>query len=420
VIALDAGIGSGESLPIGTPDGGPLEDEMTPTTTTTIELPLTLAEAADHLRAFELDLRARFLEREGEIRGLILAAVARCNLLLLGPPGTAKSALTVAFSEALGWTSFVRLLGKTTVPEELFGPYSLAGLEHDRFERCVDGYLPTSQVVFLDEVFKANSAILNALLTALNERAFDQGNKRIRIPMEVAVGASNEYPSEDGLAALYDRFLLRFWTDYLKSEASFEAMLVAESKPIPRLDREAIEVLRAAADGVDVSKIVPLIVKIRGELARDCGVVVSDRRWRQAMTLIRASAVLDGRTAATPRDLSVLADTLWDRKDQRDVILATVTKHRSAALAKITEILKLATEEMGQLPNLSTLKIVDVAKAGNGVDKLNKFINEANGIAAAEAREMGEEDPEVTETIAKIEALKTELRTAINRAMTRS
>lgn len=390
---------------------------MTPTTGTAIALSLT--DAAEAARAFETELRARFLEREGEIRGLLLAAVARCNLLLLGPPGTAKSALTIAFADALGWSSFVRLLGKTTVPEELFGPYSLAGLENDRFERVIAGYLPTSQVVFLDEVFKANSAILNALLTALNERAFDQGNKRIGIPLEVAVGASNEYPSEDGLAALYDRFLLRFWTDYLKSETSFQEMLVAGSLPAAQLDRSVVEVLRTAADGVDVSKVVPLVVKIRGELSREGGVVVSDRRWRQAMALVRASAVLDGRTVASPRDLSVLADCLWDRREQRDVILATATKHRSPALARCTEILKLATDEMGKLPNLSTLKIQDVAKAGNGVETLKRFVNEANGIAAAEVAEMGEADPEVAETIGKIEALGKSLREAINRAMTR-
>ena len=387
---------------------------MTATQPETVSL--TLDQAADAARSFERGLRARFFEREPEIRGLLLAMIARCNVLLLGPPGGAKTDLATTFAGGLGWSTFVRLMGRTTVPEEVFGPFSLRGLEGDRYERVTAGYLPEAQLCVMDEIFKANSAILNALLTALNERAFDQGPTRIAIPLEVCVGASNEYPSEDGLAAIYDRFLLRFWTGYLKSESSFEAMLLSSGAPVAPIDREVVEVLRAAAATVDVSRVISLVVTIRGELARDKGIVASDRRWRQALALVRASAVLDGRTVAAPRDLAVLADCLWDRHEQRDAILAVVTKHRSPALARVTEIHALAQAEIGKLPNLSTLKADEIGKAGNTIAELKKFLGEARAIAEGE----DEKDPDVEETIGKIVALGAELREAINKSVTRA
>lgn len=384
---------------------------MTAMTANTIA-PLSLADAARDARAFEIALRGRFLEREPEIRGLLLAAVAKANILLLGPPGTAKSALTTAFSDALGWSSFIRLMGRTTVAEEVFGPWSLSALENDRFERVTAGYLPTAQVVFLDEVFKANSAILNALLTALNERMFDQGPARIAIPLEIAVGASNEYAQDDGLAALYDRFLVRFWVDYLRSESSFEAMLLAESGPALRLDREVIEVLRAEAARVDISKVIPVITTIRAELAREHGIAASDRRWRQSLSLIRASAVLDGRSIATPKDLSVLADCLWERHEQRDQILAVVTAHRSPALAKVVEIRGLAQAEVAKLPSLGALRAAEIPAAGTAIGQLRRFIGEARAIAAQD----DVQDPEVAEEIAKIEGIARQLAAAITKA----
>lgn len=197
-----------------------------------------------------------------QVRLLLLAALCGEHLLLLGPPGTAKSELSRRLSSLTGGRYYERLLTRFSVPEELFGPLSMRGdelfsccgsmvyvcalydgyilalhpltynilsphpsahihphtpiptqphpgLENDQYVRQIDGYLPTAEVAFVDEIFKANSAILNALLTLLNERLFDNGNQRFEVPLLCLVGASNELPESEELDALYDRFLIR-------------------------------------------------------------------------------------------------------------------------------------------------------------------------------------------------------------------
>jgi MoxR-like ATPase len=178
--------------------------------------------AVDHLfssircpRAVERGL----IEREAESRLLVLAALCGEHLLLLGPPGTAKSALSRQLSSALRAPYFERQLTRFSVPEELFGPLSLTELQQDRYVRKTDGYLPSCSIAFIDEIFKANSAILNSLLTIINEREFDNGNVREPVPLICLVGASNEPPDDDELDALYDRFLLRRYVRPVSREA---------------------------------------------------------------------------------------------------------------------------------------------------------------------------------------------------------
>lgn len=123
------------------------------------------------------------VERDTEVRLMLLATLCGEHLLLLGPPGTAKSELSRRLASLSSGYYFERLLTRFSVPEELFGPLSMAGLEQDRYERQVKGYLPTASVAFVDEIFKANSAILNSLLSILNERVFDNGSQRIDVPL---------------------------------------------------------------------------------------------------------------------------------------------------------------------------------------------------------------------------------------------
>ena len=156
------------------------------------------------------ELEHGLLERGATVRLCLLAALAGEHVLLIGPPGTAKSELARRLHRAFADAPyFERLLTRFSTPEELFGPLSLKALEDDRYERLTAGYLPTAGIAFLDEVFKANSAILNALLTLLNEREFDNGAGRTRTPLVSVVGATNEVPVDESLAAFHDRFLLR-------------------------------------------------------------------------------------------------------------------------------------------------------------------------------------------------------------------
>jgi MoxR-like ATPase len=258
-------------------------------------------------------LESGLVERRQSVRLCLLAALAGEHTLLIGPPGTAKSELArrlhTVFRDA---SYFERLLTRFSVPEELFGPLSIKALEEDRYERHTAGFLPDASIAFIDEVFKANSAILNALLTLLNEREFDNGAGRQRCPLISAIGATNEVPEDEVGDAFFDRFLMRLPVAAV-SDDGFGALLVAGrsrdwAPPTAALtlDRGDLAALAAVAAAVELpAEFVAVLAELRRHFAT-ASIHVSDRRWVKIAWLLRVAAASEGRAAVSLWDLLLL------------------------------------------------------------------------------------------------------------------
>ena len=262
---------------------------------------------AAQLRSLLHSLAHGLLERDTAVHLALLAALAGEHTLLIGPPGTAKSALARRLHQAFdGARYFERLLTRFSTPEELFGPLSLKALEHDRYERLVDGFLPTAGIAFLDEVFKANSAILNALLTLLNEREFDNGTQRQPVPLVAVVAASNEVPADEALQAFYDRFLVRVPVAPVADDNFAALLTLADTaaptppQPVTAAQRDA---LAQASAGVALGPDFLSACSALRQWLQQHGAPLSDRRWRQLVGLARTAAASEGRAHTDAMDL---------------------------------------------------------------------------------------------------------------------
>lgn len=306
--------------------------------------------------AIRRELDQKFLAKEEIIRLMLVAAIAGEHMVLIGPPGTAKSALIRAFARLIDARYFEYLLTRFSEPNELFGPVDIQAFRSGSYRRVVTNMLPEAEIVFLDEAFKANSAILNSLLTLLNERRFNNGAQLMKVPLISLFAASNEVPSSDNLDAIFDRFLLRVHSDNLDSyhfhelmtkglaleraslkedqmpspapalPPSLSAGTVPAPPPLPMRNPGALlsaadlhTCRRTLLERVEfpeefLATYKGLCFQLRGE-----GISLSDRRVVRLLKLFAASAFLDGRTRAHEGDLFILRH-VWNNLDQREIL----------------------------------------------------------------------------------------------------
>jgi MoxR-like ATPase len=272
-------------------------------------------------------LKGRFVGRDEVIDLIALAVVAGEHLFLFGPPGTAKSALIRQLAGAVRGRYFEYMLTRFSEPNEIFGPIDIARLREGTVVTVTAGMLPEAELVFLDELFNANSAILNNLLTVLNERVYRRGAETHRLPLVSLFSASNHLPEDEALRALFDRFLLRCHVRNLKPEAMprlLQAGWALESAPPPASTVTTADLagLHGLLYEVDLSGVTEAYVELVAKV-RDLGIAFSDRRSVKVLKLLAASAILCGREAANPSDLWVLR-YVWDGEEQIEPLGALV------------------------------------------------------------------------------------------------
>jgi MoxR-like ATPase len=371
------------------------------------------------LHAIERELTASLIERDEVIRASLVALLARQHLVVLGPPGTAKSALVTNLSDRIspqngaGLRNFAYLMTRFTTPEELFGPVSVSGLKRDEYKRITAGKLVEAELVFLDEIFKASSAILNAILMIVNERVFHNGDQEMHVPLISLFGASNEMPQGNELEALWDRFLLRFRVGYI-SDTGFAKFIRAAStklgakqnghkssgnQPATLLQAELIALQQSAEQVAIPNATVDLIEQLRKDLASK-GIIISDRRWGQTLNVLQAHALTEGRDAVTEDDLVFLKHVLWQSPEQQAEI--------GKAVARIGNPLNSKAVDYEDQAASVHRECMDAQKTAQGDEQKMQAAIEANtklkqiGVRLQELREQAVEQGRNTNRIDKV------------------
>ena len=314
------------------------------------------------------ELNNKFIERKHEIELLAIAFVSETNAFLHGVPGTGKSDLVESFANRVVGNSYFRMLmSKTTEPSEIFGPISINSLKEDKYKVITDDKLPKADFAFLDETFKANSAVLNGLLTIMNEKVFFNDVKE-DVPLISIVGASNEFPEDESLNALYDRFLLR-WNvepimDINNRARLFENFVnrrnnsgIVHSDSVGNVDKvttislEDLKKLSLISRNVTIDRdLLDEYNKLFTQLEKE-GITVSDRRKNEAIKLIQAHAVLDGRLEAEMSDFLPLMYCFWSEIDDIKLVVSLISKLTSPDNGFIGEYNKALDEIKEEVTN---------------------------------------------------------------------
>ena len=293
-----------------------------------MELTSKQTELIDHLNNILRHLKDKFVGKDDIIDLMGICLAGRENLFMLGPPGTAKSAMVRELSKLINGRSFEYLLTRFTEPNEIFGPFDIRKLREGDLVTNTEGMLPEANLIFLDELLNANSAILNSLLMVLNEKIFRRGRENKPLPVVMIVGASIRLPEDEALQALFDRFLIRVRCDYV-DPALLNNVLDAgwklERKEMidqPEISADDLFMIQSLIGSIDLQEIRPAYINLV-EMLRNAGVQVSDRRAVKLQRLIAASALLCKRMKAIPSDMWVMR-YIWDTEEQQEVIAGIV------------------------------------------------------------------------------------------------
>ncbi|MBO5826217.1 MAG: AAA family ATPase [Treponema sp.] len=320
-------------------------------------------------------LNTGLFEKENPIRLSLLCAIAGESIFFLGPPGTAKSMISRRLQKAFKGESnyFEYLMNEFSTPDEICGPVSLKSLEHDSYIRKTEGFLPTANIAFLDEIWKSGPAILNTLLTLINEKKFHNGSNVEKVPLKILLAASNELPAQDsGLEALYDRFIIRLMVNPVTNKNDFNSLITSTSKESLPKDFESsnlicldeIDEWQNQIDKVEVPELVLEVIhsirnsitnynesikiqEIKNEKDEDDDfledeeekvveeeknpIYVSDRRWKKIIHLLRTSAFINGRNKVDFSDCSLIWNCLWSLPEE----IPHVKEWTASAISKV-------------------------------------------------------------------------------------
>jgi MoxR-like ATPase len=366
----------------------------------------------EKLKAVISELKSTFYERDELIEGAVCALLTSNHVIIIGPPGTAKSQLANELCSRITGTQYFQwLLTKFTTPEEIFGSVSLKGLENDEYRRVTTNKLAEAHIAFLDEIFKSSSSILNSLLTVINERVYFNGTEKINTPLITLFGASNELPTdEDELDALYDRFLVRFVVGYIEEDFRFLKMIQGgDDKNEPTtFSLHELSKLKENVNRVEIPQaVIRILLRIRTELNTK-GIVLSDRRYKSSVSLIKAKAFINGREMAKEEDVKILENVLW--KDPAEIPDIKSTLH--SILFGYREQLKELYIQAKEIEAYSKQNWDDEeTKIKANIEaqtKLKMLINKVNDLSE-ELSDRGKSTGEVTEIKSKIEDVQKEI-----------
>ena len=346
------------------------------------------------LSMIKREMNEQFMERDAVIDCMMYALVSGQSMLMLGDPGTAKSAITYELCSRIeNGKYFQWMLNKTSDPSEILGPYSIKEMENDKFMRITTGKLPEAHIAFIDECFKANAPVLNILLPIMNEKIFYNDGKPNNIPLMTMIGASNEGPEDESLNAFYDRFLFRINVHYVKDAANKKRMytnFINNRRGLGNLTSkttitiEEIQALTEASKSIIVPKeIINKFVKFINDLDKQT-IHISDRRQNECFKLLQASAIVHGRQQVGIDDFKSLIHVLWDKEEQIPLLESTITKMINPFDDKFKgfkdnfNIIKKDIESCTDENEKSNKSLEAKGSIEKLTSKLNKLINDAS------------------------------------------